>query len=146
MFKVVPFKAAHLEAIKDQKINAGLSEFCAKGEAIPLENTNSISILRDDEVMACGGITDYWHGRGICWTSFSEHSKRCFVTVFRLIDRWLKEQLKTKYHRIELSIDYDSQNGRRRAEMLGFRLECELARKFLPNEKDCSLYSLVRGD
>lgn len=138
------FKAAHLFSLLDQPSNAYLEEWFKSGLVYELEKQDSISFVVDDKVQMCGGVRPYWPGRGQIWTVFSEHTMENFVPSFRAIKRWLKYQISTNYSRLELSVDYNVTQGKRRAEMLGFTLEVERARKFLPNGEDCTLYSMVR--
>lgn len=141
----VSFKAEHLLALTKEPANKHLEEWFNNGLVYHLEKGESVTFIHNGRVHVCGGINPYWHGRGQLWTVFSENIKDDFVPTFRAIKRWLKHQIDNNYQRIELSIDADFPPGRRRADLLGFVMECELARKYLPNGKDCSLYSLVRG-
>lgn len=146
MSELVKFKAAHLRPLLEQPVNAGLRDWFLSGVADQLEVTESASFVYKDEVMVCGGITKYWEGRGQLWTVFNENAKFNFVPTFRAIKHWLNYQIENQYKRIELSVNCDFEIGRRRAELLGFKLECATAKNYLPSGGDCSLYSLVRGD
>lgn len=141
----VSFKAEHLLALTKEPGNKALEAWFTNGLVYQLEKSEAATFIRNGHVQMCGGINPYWNGRGQLWTVFSENIRRDFVPTFRAIKRWLKHQIENNYERIELSIDCDFPQGKRRAALLGFIMECELARKFLPNGKDCSLYSLVRG-
>ena len=146
MFETVKFKADHLLPLLNEQLNKDLQYWFTSGMVYDLEKTESVSFINKGEVMVCGGITDYWKGRGQVWSIFSERSKKCFVPTYRAIQKWLKYEIETNYKRIELSVDLGFEIGKRRAEMLGFQLECPLARKYLPGGEDCSLYAMVRKD
>lgn len=136
---VVPFKVAHLKCLVPPE-----NYILQSGLAKPLEQANSVTVFWGDTVMLCGGIGEIWPGRGHVWAVFNETSKHNFVPVFRWMKRWLHEQVRTKYRRVEISVDYGLSMACRRAEMLGFKLETERARLFLPDGQDASLYTLVR--
>jgi hypothetical protein len=145
MSELINFRSSHLEPLSKEPLNAWLSEWIDSPFGKSLESIQSKTFIYKGEVMVCGGITPYWSGRGQLWTVFSEKSKHNFVPVFRVIKKWLNSLLNENYRRIELSVDIGCDVGKRRAEMLGFYLETELARQYLPDGKDVSIYSLVRG-
>lgn len=144
MFEVVVFKKEHVKPLLAQGINQGMDAIFDDEMLQILESRNLyLTLLQDGEVMCCGGISPYWAGRGEMWCLFSEHCKSNFVPVFRMIRKWLKHELEHNYIRIELSIGCGLQHAKRRAQMLGFTLETERARKYLYGE-DCSIYTMVR--
>lgn len=143
MFDLVPYKREHLIPLLDQRENLSVKELFISGTAESLEKSDAFTLLVNGVPSVCGGVLRYWEGRGQIWCVFNEDFRHNFVPVFRGIKVYLSEQLKT-YRRIEASIPIDFPKGRRRIEMLGFKLECELAEKFLPDGRSCSLYALVR--
>lgn len=146
MSSIIAFRAEHLKHLLSQELNKHERGLFTEDFILSMEtNHQYITLIYKDKIMACGGITPYWPGRGEVWTIFSEESKYNFVATFRMIRWWLHQQLKLNYRRVELSIPPDNLNARRRSELLGFKLEVERARKYLPTGEDCSLYSLVRG-
>ncbi len=144
MSELIPFRADHLYKILSEPANESLRGQFAPELCKDLESTDSMSFVYNGMVQVCGGITTYWPGRGQVWSVFSDTTKNNFVPTFRVIRRWLRLMIDTKYHRIELSVDAGFPIGRRRAEMLGFQMECARARKYLPDGADCALYALVR--
>jgi len=143
MSKLIEFKPEHLLPLLNEPINTHLKGWFMSG--VIYEIKDSVTFFYNDQVMFCGGITPYWEGRGQVWSVFSERSKHHFVPTFRVIRSYLNNQLGLNYRRIEMSVDVDFEIGKRRAEMLGFRLEVERAKQYLPNGKDCALYAMVRG-
>jgi hypothetical protein len=111
------------------------------GLAQQVEDMTSVTGMIDGEPMVCGGVIEIWNGRGLIWTVFSEKSKHCFLPVFRGIKKFIDAQ---PYTRLEISIPINLKFAMRRAEMLGFKLECACAKKFLPDGTDCALYAIVR--
>lgn len=143
MFKFVPYKREHVIPFLDQPSNIGIKDIFLKDNATQFENYNSVTGTFNDVPVFCGGILKVWEKRGFIWTVFNEDCKKNFVPVFRGIKKYLTEQQEI-YHRIEVAIPVDFEIGRRRAEMLGFKIECPLARKFFSDGQDCALYAMVR--
>lgn len=145
MYEIINFKEEHLKPLIGQSSNSSIPDWFTSGLAKGLEETNAVTIIYKDEVLACGGIRDYWNGRGQIWAVFNEvTAKKNFVPAFRATKSWIESQIKSNYHRIEMSVDYEFTIGHRRAKLLGFTKDCERARKYLPDGGDCTLYSLVR--
>lgn len=134
----------HILPLLDQPMNAAIKAGYLGGLAQLVEQFPSASVMRENEAMVCGGVIKMWEGRGYVWTVFNENAKTCFVPVFRGMHRFLREQLNT-FRRLELAVPVGFEIGHRRAKLLGFKVECELAKSYLPNGEDCVLYSMVRG-
>jgi hypothetical protein len=143
---LVAFKAEHLLRIAIDENNSDYREMVDSGVAKRLEGEQSVSFMRNGYPVGCGGICEIWNGRGHSWSVFSKRSLHCQTGLIRAMNRWIAWQLKNHWRRIEASVDIDFPKGKKRLELLGFRLETALAKKYLPDGKDCSIYSLVRGD
>ncbi len=141
MFEIVPFKKEHLEPLMLQKINSYLPEWVRKGHASEMEKAGAITIMVNGEITVCGGVTKVWEGRGQIWSIFSETCKSNFLPTFRAIRSYLDS---VPLNRIEMSVPCDFELGHRRAKLLGFKLECACAEKYLANGTDCSLYARVK--
>lgn len=141
MFERIPFKKEHLEPLMLQKINAYLPEWVRNGHALDMEKTYAFTGIVKGEIMICGGITEVWAGRGHLWSIFSDRAGANFLPVFRGIKRFLEE---APFARVEMSVPCDFFLGKRRAELLGFNLECARAKHYLPNGQDCSLYARIK--
>lgn len=142
---IIPFKKEHLKHLLSQDINKHDRNLFSDEFIEQLEKTNIyFTIVYKNKICVCGGIVPYWSGRGEIWSMFSEESRINFVAVFRAIGSWVRHQLKTNYQRIEVSIKPEFLLARRRVEALGFKLEIERAKKYLPSGEDCSIYSIVR--
>lgn len=142
MFELVPYKHEHVVQLLDQKINLSVKEYFLNGPGREFENRGTaVTGMLNGEVMVCGAIEKIWDNRGIIWCVFNERSKHNHISIFRAMKKYLKE---SAYNRIEVSVDCAFTHGRRRVEMLGFKLECERAAKFLPDGTDCAIYSMVR--
>lgn len=137
--EIIPFKAWHLELLGYR--DHGLPQQTAD----LLESLDSVSILEGKTYLFCGGISEYWPGRGHVWSVFNPESKKNFVPLYRAIQGLLKDR-QGRYSRIEMSVDYGFTVANRRARLLGFKLEIERARKYHPGGRDASIYSMVREE
>ena len=142
-FHFIPYRKEHVLPFMEQSMNADIRDAYLSGAAEMLEGTPAQTGVLNGVPMVCGGVIKLWEGRGLVWTVFNDESKDCFVPVFRGIRRFLAEQMKI-YRRLELSVPVSFEIGHRRARLLGFKVECHLAPKFLPNGDDCVLYAMVR--
>lgn len=143
MFEVVPYKHDHVLPLLEQGINKPLAGFFLHGLGRQFETRGTaFTGLSAGKVLVCGGIDEIWENRGIVWTIFNEETKQNFLPVFRAFKKFLAA---SKFRRIEISVPYGFEQGARRARLLGFKLECECARAYLPDGTDCAIYSLVKG-
>lgn len=141
MFEFIPFKKEHIYPLLEQTINIGVKKELTETQILELENLESYTGVSDGEVVCCCGVMKCWEGRGFMWTIFSEACKKNFISVFRAAKKAFAE---SDYNRIEMAVPYEMTFAKRRAEMLGFKMECERARKFLPNGTDATIYAWVR--
>lgn len=139
--EIIPYKKEHLlEMIYEPHNDSDRDFFLKNGMWVQLENTHSFTIFLKGTPVVCGGVIPYWEGRGQIWTMFSKKCGENFLPVFRLIKKFLKEQ---PTPRIEVCVPWNNAVGKRRAQLLGFQLECARAKKYLRGV-DHTLYSLVK--
>lgn len=100
------------------------------------------TVVVDGKIVACGGVTEYWPGRGEAWAVLDPECRREFILIHKVVGRYF--QL-CSIRRIEAAVDVDFTPGHRWIRALGFQLEAKRLRAFLPDGKDASFYSLVRG-
>ncbi len=141
MFKIVKLEREQLMSALDDPLNiierpAFSSELIEDILAAPLSG----AVITDDGLVLVGGVTEYWPGRCQVWTVFRTVAKKNFVSAFRGIRKYLDD---LPYERIEVCVPVGYTMGVRRAKLLGFKLECSLAKKFLGGE-DYTLLALVR--
>ena len=102
---------------------------------------HAFTVMDDDRVLACGGVTDYWPGRGECWATFTKDVKKEFVLITRAAKTVIDSY---PGRRVEASVRCDFEEGHRWIRLLGFKLEAERLEKYLPDGSDVSLYSKVK--
>jgi hypothetical protein len=142
MFSVVPLEKEHLIELSAEPENAFLVGSLADGF---YENDASRGFSRtaflNGKIAVCAGINELWPNRGFLWSIFSKSCESNFLPVFRGIKKFLAE---APFKRIEMGVPCEFERGHRRALMLGFTLECSVARAFLSSGQDCSTYALVK--
>lgn len=131
-----------LKSLYEDKINHGVKHTEEQMTAM-VENGFSIAVEFEGKLLfACGAIP-YWFNRAGVWALFGEGARTYPVAAFRGMQWYLENQ---PFKRIELYAPYGLPVARRRAQMLGFKLECERAESFMPNGDDATVYSFVRKE
>ena len=135
--EIVPYKHRHILHMIHQKMNEGNKDYFLNGPGKDLEiRGTAFTGMVDGVPQVCGAVETIWENRGVIWCVFNEEGKSNFVPVFRVIKKFLDE---SKFRRIEICIPHGTVvNAHRRAELLGFKLECADAKKYLPDGKDCA--------
>lgn len=103
---------------------------------------HSYTIIDDkDEVMAIGGLTEYWPNRAESWIIFDRKmTPGKFLGVHRIVKKFLKLGL---VRRVEAAVECGSEKGMALVNSLGFIMEARRLRSYLPSGKDCTLFARV---
>ncbi len=144
MIEVVSFKKEHMKELLAEPHNHYLGALLSDVQLEATEKTGMAqTVLRrsDKKVLCCGGVTEYWPGRGECWCTFTKDCKKEFVAIHRVALR-----LFDMYpgNRIEASVAINFNEGHRWIKALGFKLDAACLKKYLPDGGDVSLYSRVK--
>ncbi len=140
MIEIVPFKAAHLAALQVQDAQTYLSEWVTEEQGLALEEQHSYTVLHEGVPKGCAGTITQWQGRATAWAFIANVGPTMFLPIHRAVKHFLDG---CYVHRLELTVDYDFTQGHRWAQMLGFKLEAERLRAYLPNGGDVSMYARV---
>ena len=141
MTEVLPFDPKHYEEI-DQDETAGIMQ--SKEHAILIANAcgeNAYSIRIDGKIFLCGGVATLWPGRGEAWAIIDKKSKPHFSAIHKASRKFFDE---CPVKRIEASIPVDFEKARRWIELLGFELEANSRRAYMPDGSDWALYARVK--
>lgn len=142
MLQIVPFKASHLFEMKEQTATEHLRKFVTPEHAKALEaGTRSFSVLKDGEVIACGGIVEFWPTRGELWAVLSEVCGKHMTALSRAVARFIDE---CQHTRLEIVVDPNFYPALRWATMFGFTVENPKMRSYWPDGRDAMLLVLVR--
>lgn len=135
---VLPFRASHAMALADYGGQAWMGAHFDGQDARALEGLGpAFAGLVEGEVVGCAGLIMCHAGRAIAWALLSSRATPHFASVHRAVRRFLGEQ---SIARIEAHVDCDFPQARRWVEALGFALELERMRHFLPDGRDASMW------
>src|SRR3990167_3640256 len=123
-----PINEKYRDRISDEQIN------------ILCEDPYSAVFIVDGEPVMVGGLVVYWEGRCKIWSLLANIEKHKFVSVFRLMKKYV-DSLDVK--RIELDVPYNDDKFKRRAEMLGFIKYADRARSYNSFGEDCTLFERI---
>lgn len=141
MMEITRFKREHMAHLFERGVSPEMRPMMTAPRLDHLENT-AFTVQMDGVPVACGGVAEYWPGRGEAWAIVDGPvCKANFVAFHRTIKRFIESNPTT---RIEASVASDFSTGRRWVELLGFKLEADRLQSYLPNGKDGALYSRVR--
>lgn len=141
---LVPFKARHLYGLDLQEQQRYLSSFITTEEMKGLENTKycqAWTYFVDGNPVGCCGVLKQWEGRAVAWMYLDKKAGRHLIRGVRFIKRYLET---TPYRRIEATVDEGFEQAHRLVQMLGFKLEAENMKGFLPNGGNAALYAMVK--
>lgn len=146
MFDIVNLQVKHLAQMAEEPMNEFVKLWPPEVLKSWEESGRSFSGFVNGQLMVCVGLAEYWDGRAHIWAVFSERAERPFVAVFRGMQKFLDSQ---PYRRLEMDIPIGkdfTEVALRRARLLGFEVECYMAKHYLPSGNDAILLSRVRED
>lgn len=140
--EVIPFRLEHYKELKKQESQEYLTSYIRDEHLLTLQNgKHAYTIIIEGRVLLCGGIIQYWEGRGEAWSFIAADCKKDFYRIHKIVKRFFElSDLK----RIEATVDYNFTQGHRWIKSLGFVCEAPLLKSYLPNGGDSSLYVRVR--
>lgn len=97
--------------------------------------------LRAGEPFAAAGLAVLHHRRAVAWAWIGECGPALFQRVHREVMRGL---MNYPIQRIEAAVRWDHERGHRWCRLLGFEVEVERARGYLPDGGDASIYVRIR--
>lgn len=141
MITVERLKAEHFDELVEQKATSHLRAFVTKEHVEAMvESPHSYTAKSDGQVLACGGVKEYWPGRGEAWVVLSGSAGKELVAIHKATEALLAS---CGIKRIEATVDRNFQQGHRWVKLLGFKLEANRMVAYFPNGNDGSLYARV---
>lgn len=137
---VVPYRAEHMSAIDAQAGQAYVGAWVTPDLAKALEGTDAFTGMVDGRVIIVAGLVQQWHGRALTWAYLDRNAGEHMVAIHKAVKRYLDLQVGM---RIEATVDCEFEPGHRWVRMLGFELECERMKRYLPTGGDSALYAKV---
>ncbi len=141
MFEITPLQPDHLLSVLKDPLNEDQGEWPTNKIVYMCKQPYSFTGLVGNDVVICGGLVEYWTNRAHLWTLFSKNYLKHPVACFRGMKSFLECQ---PFNRVEMDTPTDLDIAHRRAKLLGFQLECRIARHYNEIGEDRSLYSWVR--
>lgn len=141
MIMLEKFKKEHFEDLREEPSVAYLLPHLTEAHLEALEKLPySYSGIKNGKVVFCGGVSEYWPGRGEAWIMLNKN--RDMIAITKMAKKFVEA---CPIRRIEVSVDVNFPQGHAWAKLLGFKLEAEFMEAYLPDGRDCSLYSRVRS-
>lgn len=142
MIQMERFKAEHIAELLKQEAFDYLRPHLTDAALRSWENSShAMTGFVDGAIVFCAGVRLYWPGRGESWAFLAPDCKSSMVAITRAVRRFLDV---CPIRRIEASVECGFEQGHRWVKALGFQLEAERLRAFLPNGRDCALYARVQ--
>lgn len=144
MFSLRPFQVDDVKALLEEPMNATYSAWKLHNYAYPsrlAECSLGFTALVDSNPMACIFLVELWPRRAYLSSIFSQNVCKHSIQVYRGLRRAI-EQL--PFDRIEFDCPVDFELGHRRASFMGFKVMCDLAKKYGPEGEDAKLFEWVR--
>lgn len=143
MIRVVPYSVEHFEALKAAEGQHFAGAEFSWEQAKHIEHSQAFTALSlDGRVLGCGGVVEYWKGRGEAWAFFSRDCKKEFLAITLATRRFLKI---CPTRRIEAAAEVGFDAGKRWLETLGFTPASPWPMKaYKPDGADCFLYAMVK--
>jgi hypothetical protein len=142
--EIVDFEPHHYRMIEPQPQQVYLSNLMTDDELLMMSDKNKgspITIMINNKPILCGGIYEIHPSRGVCWVLMSAEAGKYFVRLLRVAERFIST---SPFRRIEAYVDRDFEQAHRLVLLLGFDLEGDCLRCFLPNGGHASLYARVK--
>lgn len=139
--EIVPFISSHVFGLTLQDAQRSFYDKFTPEYARALELAGGgHTALIDGHPVACAGVIEQWHGRGLAWALLGNDSGPHFVRIVRGMRRALNL---AQFRRVEANVDAEFGAGIRLAEMLGFEVESKM-RKFTPEGRDAFMFVRIR--
>ncbi|CAB4126151.1 hypothetical protein UFOVP68_13 [uncultured Caudovirales phage] len=140
MIDLVPARAEMALLIRPQPIQIKLGALITPQTLQARIDTGlAFAVIDGNEILALGGAQDLWPGRAVAWGLLCSGIGATMVPITRAVRRFLDT---SPIRRIEAEVAVDHEEGRRWAEMLGFKREGTMRAYF--NGADFHLYARVR--
>ena len=139
MFTVVPFKAAHLAAMKVQTAQIEATKWVTLEQAESLETSPSYTALVDGNPVCAAGVVPMWDSRAIAWALVAELGPMNFLKCHRAAKGFLDG---CGIRRVEMSVDCGHRAAHRWARALGFRMEGVMP-AYAPDGRSHALYARI---
>lgn len=141
MTKLIRFKKEHMMMLGQEALRPLAGFVTRKNLELMEQLPHSYTIQVNEKYVLCGGFVEYWAGRAEAWAVVNQDCKREFLAMHRQVVELMDM---VPFKRIELAVEIDFKPGHRWAKKLGFDLEAQRLRRYMPTGGDVSLYARVK--
>lgn len=135
---LLPFRGRHIDALADYAGQAWMAAHFEEQNPRALEHLGpAFSGAVGGRIIGCAGLILCHERRAIAWALLSAAAGKHRFAVHRAVKGFLDSQ---ELQRIEAHVDCDFPAARRWVETLGFSLEIERMRHFLPDGRDAAMW------
>lgn len=144
MLHVVPYRPAHVLALRIQPAQASIAQYLTDDVLDGMRGPHSFTFMDGDESLACVGVTKIWDNRAFLWSIISaDIGPRRFLAASLHARRFLDV---VPFRRIEAAVEMGFAEGHRWARLMGFKNETPQGMEaFLMDGTDCALYARVKA-
>lgn len=143
MFEITAMDMGDLQTLAKDEWNRSIYYWSKEKFMYVAAQKYKFSCFVNGELAWVCGLVEYWSGRAHLWAFIGSATRKYPVASFRAMQKFMEMQ---PYRRVEASTPIDLDLAGRRLRMLGFSLECKIARKYGENGESESLYSWVREE
>lgn len=135
---IIPFRGAHIDEMATLGGQAWMKPHFAENDPRAYESLGPcFTGTVGGNVIGCAGLIMCNAQRAIAWALFTDEARRHFKSVHQAVKHFLASQ---PVKRLEAYVDCDFEAGQRWTARLGFSLELDRMRHFLPDGRDASLW------
>lgn len=140
MLEMIPIRDGDLEFVRANPFEEQVKLY-PKMKPSPI---SSFTCMFDNEIVAVGGIIDYWQGVGEAWLIMTKQAKKHDIfglVALTVIEKKMNELIaEHKLRRVQAEVRADFLPGIKMIEALGFGYE-GTKRKYTPDGCDMRIYA-----
>jgi len=140
MINVTTLKVQDLGQLIEAPHNEKLKSRTPKNYSRFMNSTLKWTVWKDEKILACCGMTEYWKGRAESWILLDQDIGSAFFGAAKAIKEIMKH---CGIKRIEASVHKGFSKGERFVKLLGFKKEADCLKSYFPGGIDAVLYAKV---
>jgi RimJ/RimL family protein N-acetyltransferase len=139
---LIPFRASHIDEMRSFGGQAWAEAFFDSTDPRSFETLGPcFSGAVAGEIIGSAGLIKVHDYRAIAWAILTNEAPKHFVSIHKAVKAFLKDQ---PFIRVEAYVDEDFAAATRWVKALGFQLETEHLRYFLPDGRSAALWARIR--
>lgn len=139
---LIPFRSSHLDEMASYGGQAWAEAFVADPDPRSFETMGPcFSGAVAGEIIGSAGLIKVHEYRAIAWAILTNEASKHFVSIHKAAKAFFADQ---PFKRVEAYVDEDFPAATRWVKALGFQLETEHLRYFLPDGRSAALWARIR--